>query len=166
MRNTNQSGRSMLEMIAVVAIAGMMIVGAATFLYSGYTSFKERQIAMEVENLATGVTELYSWVNNYDGLNMNTICQNDVLDRRCINNRAWTGLIGGGQMTVHKANTDGSDCTDNCYSFYIQLTEIPEDICLNLIDSIKMGWSTVIPITNSCSAGGNTIRFQDKESRF
>ncbi|MBO7483559.1 MAG: type II secretion system protein [Alphaproteobacteria bacterium] len=65
MINKNEQGRTMLEMLGVIAIMGIITFGAITGINYGMTSYKISQTYNEVQNTIEGVKDLYSWSKVY-----------------------------------------------------------------------------------------------------
>ena len=59
MINKNQSGRTMMEMLGVLAIIGVITYGAISGINSGMTSYKINQTYIEVSNIISGMQDIY-----------------------------------------------------------------------------------------------------------
>lgn len=135
MKNHIEQGRTMLEMIGVVAILAVMTVGAATAISFSLMLFEANHMHAELEQIARGVTDLYSWNRNFSGLTMGVVCENDILARSCVGNgstQVWTNVFDG-EITVEPDNN----------SFLIRYTEVPERVCRQLLCDTK--WTDVEP---------------------
>lgn len=108
MKYTSESGRSMLEMLAVIAVISVITIGGASALSYQLKLFRASHIQNEVQEIIRGVTDLYAWNRNFDKLDMETICENDILSRPCgttytetdatgneIDKKCWENAFGG-----------------------------------------------------------------------
>lgn len=163
MRNlTNEQGRSLVEMLAVVCIIGVLTVGAISATSYGLKSMNLVSLYEAVESTASGVSDLYSWSRAYpnsdDGSaeNMGTkIAKNDICDGCTADgNNAVTNetpllkmIISPNDessFTITLAPHDGED-------------NIPVDICNRLAD---FAWQNVEwDENNTCSEGTKQITF-------
>lgn len=163
MRNlTNEQGRSLVEMLAVVSIIGVLTVGAISAATYGLKSMNLASLYETVESTASGVSDLYSWSRAYpnsdDGSaeNMGTkIAENDICDGCTADgNNAVTDETPLLKMTISP---------DTAENFQIILTPhgeadtIPVDICNRLAD---FTWQNVEwDENNTCSEGTTQITF-------
>ena len=80
----NESGRTMLEMLGVLAIMGVIMYGAIAGIGFGVESYKINATYNMIEDLSQGVVDLYSWSrsyaqNNGHGIVMQ-VCDNDIVE--------------------------------------------------------------------------------------
>ncbi|MGN0919509.1 MAG: type II secretion system protein [Alphaproteobacteria bacterium] len=131
--NQNESGRTMLEMLGVLAIMGIITYGAIAGINYGMSSYKINQTYAEVQDIIQGIEDLYSWSKGYptrDDL-MTAACANAIFTNSdsCSTgeNRTVRGAFGdmwvegaecqgGGRnscanFTIHIPITDSNDCT-------------------------------------------------------
>ncbi len=142
----NESGRSLIEMLAVISIISIITVGAVNGLGYANRLFRATEIQNDVEALASGVIDLYSWQRDYNNLNMTTICDNDILMRDCVNN----AFPAPGADTIIVQKTGGGD------SFEIVVTGLPRLTCNALKDK---KWIYVQAPTEACNGDQNTLSF-------
>ncbi len=76
----NELGRTMVEMLGVIAIMGLIMYGAVAGIGFGLDMYKISATHTEVEELARGIIELYSWSRSYDNLSNTVVCENDLID--------------------------------------------------------------------------------------
>ncbi len=81
----NEQGRTMLEMLGVIAIMGIIVYGAIAGINYGMSSYKINQTYTEIQNIVQGVQDLYSWTRGYpvEGEMMNAACENDIFSMPC-----------------------------------------------------------------------------------
>ena len=61
----NESGRTMLEMLGVLAIMGVIMYGAIAGIGFGVESYKINATYNMIEDLSQGIVDLYSWSRSY-----------------------------------------------------------------------------------------------------
>ena len=155
MKNINESGRSMVEMLGVLAIIGVLTVGAMSTVNYGIESFRVRAVYDLVEETARGVSDLQSWKRCYadesPAATKTKICKN-VFDDKC---ETGTGIT---DATIKTAWGKLSVSLDNNGSeFHIQVTGVPYGSCNQLLN---MDWVNVsLDANQSCSANGNELNF-------
>ena len=66
--NNRQSGRSMIEMVGVLAVAGLLTAGAFVLVKSGMASQKRNRAADEISTLVQGVSALTAAQGGYSVL--------------------------------------------------------------------------------------------------
>ena len=160
MKNTNETGRSMVEMLGVLAIIGVLTVGAMSTVNYGIESFRVRSAYDLVEETAKGVVDLYSWKRSYrddddDGKNrtaMKTkVCKNIFNEckngpsEKCEDGADASCKTAWGKLIV----TPGADDAE----FAMSLTDVPFASCSQLLN---MEWTNVTLTTSSCNQNGNT----------
>lgn len=149
MAKTDESGRSLIEMLGTIAIITMLTVGGMTGAGYAMQAWRANNAADDIEQAVLGVQDLYSWQKDYTGLSMSKICQNDVLSRDCVNNTHWDNPFGG-TMTIEPY--------DGALNFRITLTDVPAASCRNLVNR---SWEHVGSVTvsgGSCPEGRQGIR--------
>ena len=145
--NTQESGRTMMEMIGVIAIIGVLTVGALSTVNYGLESFRVSSAFSLVETTANNVSDLYSWRREFptDASSMKTkICANKVFDEACVEGQEnATVSTPWGYLTV---------APDNEMQYQITLTNVPYMACNQLL---TMKWTNVTPDENNvCSEEG------------
>ena len=68
MIKTNESGRSMIEMLGVLAIIGVLSVGGIAGYSKAMNKFKTNKVADNVSMLVANIKTMYAQQNSYDGL--------------------------------------------------------------------------------------------------
>ena len=92
----NEQGRTMLEMLGVIAIMGIIVYGAIAGINYGMSSYKINQTYTEVQNIVQGIQDLYSWSRGYpDGDAMMTAaCNNDIFSAECTDGNTVSSQFG------------------------------------------------------------------------
>ena len=126
----NEIGRTMVEMLGVLSIMGLIMYGAVAGIGFGLDMYKISATHSEVEELARGIIDLYSWSRSYSNLGPDIICQNDVAgDCTCDDQARMTGCVVrskfNGAIIIH---SDGADEQ----GFVIQYNNLPNLACNRL----------------------------------
>ena len=137
-----QSGRSMIEMLGVLAIVGVLSAGGIAGYSMAMQSYKGTQLIERVNLIATRMRQVYK--NSYDGSGaLNTV------------------LINSGKLTANDLkNPFGGDFavgSDNAVSFYIIAYNLPADTCVDLLQTDWGSSGMVVRIT----VGGNEFQVSD-----
>lgn len=102
-RTSQQSGRSMVEMLGVLAIVGVLSIGGVAGYSKAMAKYKINKTLDQVSMLITGIRTAYGNQNSYTGLN---------------NTQAVNAEIAGSDLTLGK--TDGT--MQNAYQGSITIT--------------------------------------------
>ncbi len=122
MKNTPESGRSMIEMLGVLAIIAVMTVGGINATISMNSYFKVQAIVPQIDKAAQDIKDLFSWYSNYDGISMPYLCYEDVFE--CTNSaytNSWGGVVDVGD---HPPEDD-----DGKFYFTISYQNVPKSAC-------------------------------------
>ncbi|AOJ08071.1 type 4 pilus major pilin [Burkholderia mayonis] len=125
-RHRNERGASLLESIAYLGVAAIVIVGAIALLGSAFSSANTNRLAEELNAIQTGTKKLYmGQVNNYGNkaeLNANLVAAK-VFPSTLPVNGANVSDAWGGNVTV----------TGQGQTFTVQYTNVPRDVCINTL---------------------------------
>ncbi len=80
-----QSGRSMVEMLGVLAIIGVLSVGGIAGYSKAMAKFKLTKAMDQVSTTVTNIRTLYSGQPNYDGLNTTVAIQMGAIGAEMLN---------------------------------------------------------------------------------
>lgn len=161
---SRQRGASLLEGIAYLGIAAIVIMGAVSLLSSAFSSAQSNRGSGEIVSLRTAVKKLYAG-QAYPAVMLPTLVKARVIPNALVvdvaNNtvtNAW-----GGAVTV----------AGGAAGFVIGYTKVPQDVCINMVSGAS-GWTqidragqnaivafpaTINDATATCVAGDNTINF-------
>ena len=131
-----QSGRSMIEMLGVLAIIGVLSVGGIAGYSKAMTQYKINKTADQVTQIVGSVRTLYTSQKNYNGLGSGFDTDGDVLLRKAhaIPDEMWNtdNTIEhpfGGRVIV---NTGDKKSSGDGKAFGIDLHNLPEEACMAL----------------------------------
>ena len=145
MKTSNESGRSMVEMLGVIAIIGVISVGAITSMSYVDSYFRTSATLMEIEQMARDINDMYSWAPDYKGLSVNQLCDEKIV-QNCSNGKILNRW--GGDL---EAKPDGG-------GFTITLYNVPQDACKRLQEQAPDMLMSMSVKSASCSA--NKIIFE------
>ncbi|HYD63742.1 MAG TPA: type 4 pilus major pilin [Noviherbaspirillum sp.] len=161
-----QRGASLLEGIAYLGIAAIVILGAVSLLVSGFTSAQTNRTNEELTGLRTATQKVF--------MNQGGYGTGNITDTLIAARAQPTSLTIGGNApnrTLTNAWNGGVTVTGVNAQFTVQYTGVPEEVCVNLLMGTN-GWVSVVtgannvrnafPITPAqadadCAAGANTI---------
>ena len=87
---SEQSGRSMVEMLGVLAIIGVLSVGGIAGYSKAMAKFKLSKAMDQVSNVVTNIRTLYSGQPNYDGLTTSIAIQMGAVGAEMLNGKKAT----------------------------------------------------------------------------
>jgi type II secretory pathway pseudopilin PulG len=161
-----QRGASLLEGIAFLGIAAIVILGAVSLLSSAFSSAQSNQSTEDLVAMRTAVHKLYSGQSYPDGIAPTLIAAKAVPGSLKVNSASGTiANTWGGAVTVTGA-ADGA-------TFTIQYAAVPQDVCINMVSGAN-GWTKVdnngqatttsFPVTAAvasvvCADTANTLNF-------
>ena len=126
--NSEQSGRSMVEMLGVLAIIGVLSVGGISGYSKAMAKYRTNRTIDQVSMLITNIRTLYANQNNYSGLDSAAgVLETFELVSQDMIGAADNTYINpfGGAVTV-KADTDPT-------SFTITYEGIDKQACISIV---------------------------------
>lgn len=158
-----QRGASLLEGLAYLGVAAVVILGAVSLLNSALNGAQSNRSVEELTALRTGVKKLYGG-QGYTGISEDNIWKAGLVPGTLKPSGTPTTLTNswGGAVTIASAAAS---------EFSITYAGVPKDACVSMISGatgwtkIKVGSGTDIttfPVTasiaiNSCSAATNSV---------
>ena len=126
---SEQSGRSMVEMLGVLAIIGVLSVGGIAGYSKAMAKFKLSKVMDQVSMTVANVRTLYSGQPNYSGLTTTTAIKMGAIGAEMLNGKKTTSATEAynafnGQVFVEAA-TDGR-------SFWVTFTGLGKEACVSL----------------------------------
>ena len=109
-----ESGRSMIEMLGVLAIIGVLSVGGIAGYSKAMNKFKTNKVADNVSMIVTNIRTLYAQQSTYEGLTNITAVQMGVVPNELYTatpSEATTGLTNAflGSVVIGSATVSGMD---------------------------------------------------------
>jgi prepilin-type N-terminal cleavage/methylation domain-containing protein len=162
-----QSGMTLMEVLAALAIVASVVVGSLSLFGAANSSSVSSQLQKDIVALRTATQSAFTGQGGYgtDPLNGVLIASNKVptsMTTNSTNGTITTSLNGA--VTVTGATNQ----------FTVIVTAVPADVCTSLMtglsagwDSVKIGTATAIEVfpvspaiatgANGCQPGNNTI---------
>ena len=142
----NQSGRSMIEMLGVLAIIGVLSVGGIAGYSKAMLKFRTNKTIDQFTMIVTNIRTLYAQQRDYDGLDNSTAISMGIIPDEMITKCATEGGCGtvaqgsatgalvnpfNGSVEIGTGNSTGA--TDGTgRSFHIRINGLPREACLNM----------------------------------
>lgn len=134
-----QRGASLVEVVAYLGIAGLIIGGALAMFTGASASQSSNQMGVEINGIRTATRSLYSATGNYGTVNMlPTLSQSTQLPS------TWIVAGTGSAMTaIHELNA-GVGIIGATALFNITLDGIPAAQCVSIVSKQgNQGWSAI-----------------------
>ena len=125
MVRVNEFGRSMIEMLGVLAIVGVLSVGGISGYSKAMTKFKTNKTIEQITTIVTNVKTLFASSRNYRGLNLDVAIGADIIPEDMVNGSLVVNPFGGG-VDVFASKTDG----DENGAFIVAFFGIPATECV------------------------------------
>ena len=129
----NESGRSMIEMLGVLAIIGVLSVGGIAGYSKAMNKFKTNKIADNVSMIVANVKTLYAQQNTYTGLNNGTAVSMGVIpdELGTVYNSSNASLTNAFNGPVFIKQSD-STSKDDGKAFIIEFNNLSREACITL----------------------------------
>ena len=133
-----QSGRSMIEMLGVLAIIGVLSVGGIAGYSKAMNKFKTNKVADNVAMIVTNIRTLYAQQKDYSGLNNYTAVQMGVVPDELVSTLTGQNqtLINAflGNVEIKEANAKGLDATSTgtAKAFTVKFSGLSKEACVTL----------------------------------
>lgn len=132
LNKNEQSGRSMVEMLGVLAIIGVLSVGGIAGYSKAMTKFKITKTFDQVSMMVANIRTLYSGQRNYDGLATSNAMNMGVVPAEMEGATANT-LVNAFQGAVTIGTVDYNSQGDS--AFRISYENIGQEACVQIITS-------------------------------
>ena len=123
-----QYGRSMIEMLGVLAIVGVLSVGGIAGYSKAMEKFKINKTIDQMSQIITNIRTLYAQQTTYDGLLpfSNDIQKLGVIPDSLTTSNSWPYISNnfGGPVHIQNSRIDKS--------FYISFGNMPNEACLSI----------------------------------
>lgn len=135
---TLQKGRSMIEMIGVLAIIGVLSIGGIAGYSKAMTKYKVNKTAEQIAQLAQGVRTMYLGQKRYTDLTPTVIKKAHIAPDEMYENATTTTLTNPFGGTVVIATSDKKKTNDQ-RAFTVTLSSVPQEVCIELL---TQDWGT------------------------
>ena len=131
MIKTNEAGRSMIEMLGVLAIIGVLSVGGIAGYSKAMNKFKTNKVADNVSMLVANIKTLYAQQNTYAGLSNTTAISMGVVPDELGTNENTGTLRNAFSGPVYIDVSDSTAGGDN-KAFILVFTKLSREACISL----------------------------------
>ncbi len=145
-----QAGLTLLEAIAFLAIAGLVIGGALAMYSSASSTQSTGQTVMEYESIRTGMKGLYTGGGGYG-----TVSTNATL----IPSKKIPGtLVVAAPSTITNSWGGGVVVMGDTKEFYVAYDAVPKEVCVGMLSSITAsgGWTGYNVVAAAAVVGTKT----------
>lgn len=165
MRN-NEQGRSMIEMLGVLAIVGVLSVGGIAGYSKAMNKFKANKLIDQITMISTNVKTIFSGQRTYNGLTLGIASQVGILPAEMyteaksdLGSTEVTHAFGG--TVVLKAATLNSTANDEM-AYILTVKDVPTDACVAVLTTdfgsdatVAYGTETVESLTVADASADN-----------
>jgi type II secretory pathway pseudopilin PulG len=138
-RPFRQRGASLLEGLAYLGIAAIVILGAVSLLSGAFGNAQANQANQEIVSLRTAARKLFA-SQTYPGgngvLGQNLVTARAVPGTLTINGINMTNAWGGAVTVTGNGGAGGAN------QFTIAYASVPEDVCINIVSGAT-GWTQI-----------------------
>ncbi len=159
MKHTHEAGRSMIEMLGVLAIIGVLSVGGIAGYSQAMSKYKVTKTTDQIQTMVTNIRTLFAGQRTYTGLEtpktaytMGIFTDETYDSTNSVGSNAY-----GGAITLTTA--------DNAHQFVITYENIPNDACVRMIMS-DWGDSSSGFVGLSVGAGQQSVSFTTAGGTF
>ena len=133
----NEQGRSMIEMLGVLAIVGVLSVGGIAGYSKAMNKFKTNKLIEQVNMISTNVRTLYASQRSYEGLTNGAAIRTGVLPNEMVTDASAGVSVSASGITNAFAGqviitTGGVKEDDDNGAFIISMNKIPEASCVSI----------------------------------
>ena len=164
-RATEESGRSMVEMLGVLAIVGVLSIGGITGYSKAMAKYKVNKTLDQVSMLITNIRTTFGNQVSYYGLTNAMIVNYGLVENDLTQGKTDGTLKNSyqGAVSVAAADCDNTDAT-YCPAFSISFDELPASACVTILSSDWGGSSAsgLVSITVNTAAattGGTEFKW-------
>lgn len=134
----DEKGRSMVEMLGVLAIIGVLSVGGISGYSKAMAKFKLTKAQDQITMLLMNIRTAYATSPSYDGLNNKIATSFNIAPSDMVTNSTTGAMNGafGGAVTVSACDENGTVCpTKSASYFFITMEDLGREACLSLSTS-------------------------------
>ena len=131
---TNQTGRSMIEMLGVLAIIGVLSVGGIAGYSKAMMKFKINKTIDQISQISQNIRTLYARQRNYGNLSERILYKANLAPREMFEGGSGDYSMTnpfGGNVSINSSGIGKNNSYDQ-KAFTITLTNLPEEACIEL----------------------------------
>ena len=124
MLKNNELGRSMIEMLGVLAIVGVLSVGGVAGYSKAMTKFKLNKTIEQISTIIANVENLFAHQRNYRGLDLDVAVNAKIIPDEMITDDGVVNSFGG-SVSIFASKTDD----DENGAYVVAFSGIPASEC-------------------------------------
>ena len=131
--NKTQSGRSMVEMLGVLAIIGVLSVGGIAGYSKAMNKYKISKTTDQVSMLIANIRTMFSAQGDYKGLTTSSAISFGVIPDdmvKTVNGSQVVNNAFGGTVIIHES---GLDSTDDGGAFVVIYNGLSQEACVSIV---------------------------------
>ena len=169
----NEQGRSMIEMLGVLAIVGVLSVGGIAGYSKAMNKFKTNKLIEQVNMISTNVRTLYASQKSYENLTNGAAIRTGVLPNEMVTDASAGVSVTSSGITNAFAGqviitTGGVKEDDDNGAFIVSMNKIPEASCVSIATTEWGGDAgggllamTIVGESDETATGATTIQAAD-----
>ena len=126
MNNKSQSGRTMVEVLAVLSILGVLFTSVMMIVNSIYDKFKSSNIVTQIRDLRKGINNRYAALGIYTGLSSKILIDERLVPAQMVHGQKLLHSYQG-EVNFAVGNTGGTG-----RSYKISFPSLPYKNCVEL----------------------------------
>ncbi len=136
MKYVNENGRSMVEMLGVLAIIGVLSIGGIAGYSKAMNKYKINKTTDQVSMLVANIRTLFSSQNDYSGLNLDNaikfgVVPNDMITTDETTKKTTLSNAFGGEVTIKTSRARaGGGIYD---AFVVTYTNLTDEACVSML---------------------------------
>ncbi|MBE6463110.1 MAG: hypothetical protein E7005_05065 [Alphaproteobacteria bacterium] len=123
----NDLGRSMIEMLGVLAIVGVLSVGGIAGYSKAMVKFKTNKLLDQITQTITNIQTMFAQSRDYRGLSNDTAIGAQLVPAEMIINNSIINVFGG-EVYIAASKTDSRENGAFIVAFY----DIPKSACIDI----------------------------------
>ena len=136
----NQNGRSMIEMLGVLAIIGVLSVGGIAGYSKAMMKYRINKTIEQITLIAGNVRTFFAPQGNYDGLSSNSDTGNAIIKKAKIIPDEMLTITDGAITKIENAFGGSAGFIGRGNFFVLMINKIPQEACIELSTH---DWNTI-----------------------
>ena len=133
----NQSGRSMIEMLGVLAIIGVLSVGSMAGFSKLMTQYRINTTMQQIQMISSKLSAMGTAGGSYKGLSANTAYRLNALPAEMVDVSSGSVVLSnayGGAVLIEPASITSGECGSDCdnQAYTITYRGLPKEACITL----------------------------------
>lgn len=129
-----QAGITLMEVIGSLLVMGLVVAGALSLFGSADSSQKGNQMLADVNAIRSAVKGMYAGQGGYGATGLNSVLISSK--------KIPSSMTTSGTTITHSMNGTLT-VTGATSSFSIAITNVPTDVCVQLVSNATSGWTSI-----------------------